>query len=250
MNLYFTNPTKNSIKGKIVRSICQDHRGYIWFCTEDGWLNRFNPVSQEMKSYKLADDLNLQGLVIDGEKMWVCSYGRGLWLFDLNKESVVKHYNLPINTATLGLKTQKGQIFAGTARGLYRYDKESDTFNRLENVRRDFVHSLHQDSKGRIWIGTYGNGIKCIDEEGNLLFHTSKDGALPSRFITSCFEDSRHRIWVTTEGGGVCYTDPNYNLESMNFHYLTTDDGLPSNVTCAVAEDQDGMIWISTTFEN
>ena len=250
MALYFTNPTKNSIKGKIVRSICQDHRGYIWFCTEDGWLNRLNPVSQEMKNYKLADDLNLQGLVIDGEKMWVCSYGRGLWLFDLNKESVVKHYNLPLNSVTLGLKSQKGQIFAGTARGLYLYDKDSDSFNRLENVRRDFVHSLYQDSKGRIWVGTYGNGIKCIDEEGNLLFHTSvsdNGGSLPSRFITSCFEDSRHRIWITTEGGGVCYTDPDYNLESMNFHYLTTDDGLPSNVTCAVAEDQDGMIWISTT---
>lgn len=250
MSLYFTNPTDNTIKGKIVRSICQDHSGYIWFCTEDGWLNRYNPTSQQMKNYKLADDLNLQGLILDGERMWICSYGNGLWLFDLKKEKVVKHYNLPVNSITLGIKSQKGQIFAGSARGLYLYDRDTDTFKRLESIRHDYVHSLYQDSKGVIWIGTYGNGIKCIDEEGSLLYHTTisdKKGALPSRFITSCYEDSKHRIWVTTEGGGVCHTDPDYDLKSLQFKTLTTDDNLPSNVTCAVAEDQYGNIWISTT---
>lgn len=250
MDLFFTNPTDNSIRGKIVRSICQDDRGYIWLCTEDGWLNRFNPVSQQMKSYKLADDLNLQGLVTDGDMMWICSYGNGLWLFDLKKERVAKHYDLPVNTISSGIKTRKGQIFAGTGRGLYRYDKTTDSFQRMESIKRDFVHSLYQDSKGVIWVGTYGNGIKCIDEDGNLLHHTTisdEEGGLPSRFITSCYEDSRHRIWVTTEGGGVAYTYPDHTMEDLHFHTMTTDDGLPSNVTCAVVEDQDGMIWISTT---
>ncbi len=250
MSLYFTNPTDNTIQGKIVRSICQDNRGYIWVCTEDGWLNRFNPVSQQMKNYKLEDGLNLQGLIVDGDMMWICSYGNGMWLFDLNKEKVKKHYNISNNTVSLGIKSKSGDIYAGTGFGLYRYNRETDTFNRIESVGRDYVHSLHQDSKGVIWVGTYGNGIKCIDEEGNLLCHATvseNEGSLPSRFITSCFEDTKHRIWVTTEGGGVGYTDPDYDMENLYFHTMTTENGLPSNITCAVAEDQDGMIWLSTT---
>lgn len=250
MDLYFTNPSDNSLNGKIVRSICQDESGFIWLCTEDGWLNRFNPTSKDIKSYKLAEDLNLHGLVIDRGNMWICSYGKGIWLFDLNKEKVIRHYDLSGNMVTAGIKSRSGQIYAGTTRGLYRYDREKDTFSRIESIGSDFVHSLYQDSNGIIWAGTHGNGIKCLEEDGTLLCHltTSADnGALPSRFITSITEDSRHRIWVTTEGGGACHTDPEYELESIRFNTLTTEDGLPSNVTCAVAEDQDGAIWISTT---
>lgn len=250
MALYFNNPTKNSIKGKIVRSICQDNSGYIWFCTEDGWLNRFNPVDQTMKNYKLAEDLNLQGLIVDDDMLWVCSLGRGMWLFDLKNERVKKHYNLPSSRVTLGIRSRDGQIFAGTGSGLYRYDRKTDTFSFVESTGREFVHSLYQDSKGIIWVGTYGNGIKCIDENGSIVGQTSMsglDGGMTSRLITSFYEDSKHRMWVTTEGGGVCMTEPEYDIKDLKFKTLTTDDGLPSNVTCAVAEDQDGMIWISTT---
>lgn len=246
MSIYFANPSKNSIKGEIVRSICQDGRGHIWFCTEDGWLNRFNPTDQVMKTYKLADNLNLQGLVVDDERLWICSYGSGVWLFDMKREKLIKHYRLQNNVTTLGIKSADGTVFIGTTDGLYRYDSGNDSFTPVETTFGDFVHSLYQDSKGRIWIGTYGNGIRLIDEDGVTLGHhtiSDMDGSLTSRFITSFHEDSRHRMWVTTEGGGVCYTD----IEDIYFRSLTTDDGLPSNVTCAVAEDNDGMIWMSTT---
>ena len=249
MALFFPNPSENSMKGKIVRSICQDERGMIWFSTEDGWLNRLNPTSHKITNYKLADDLNLQGLIIDGGQMWICSYGKGIWMFDINKEKVIRHYDLPDNMATLGIKTKSGQIYIGTTHGLYTYDRNRDSFSKVESLGHDFIHSLYQDSNGIIWVGTYGNGVKCIRENGLVVKHitvSSEEGALPSRFITSISEDSQHRIWITTEGGGACHTEPDWELESLKFSILTTDDGLPSDVTCAVAEDQDGMIWVST----
>ncbi len=250
MEQYFTNPSPNSLKGKIVRSICQDNKGMIWLCTEDGWLNCLNPSSQTMKNYKLADGLNLHGLIMDGDRMWICSYGKGMWLFDLTKEKVTKHYELEDNSVILGIRTSDGEILVGTTSGIYRHDRLSDSFVALNNVGHDFVHSLYQDSKGIIWVGTYGNGIKCLDGKGNLISHTTisdMEGSLPSRFITSFYEDSKHRLWITTEGAGVCYAPPGYNIKELSFNTLTTDHGLPSNITCAVTEDSDGMIWVSTT---
>lgn len=250
MEQYFMNPSDNSLKGKIVRSICQDNKGMIWFCTEDGWLNRLNPSSQTMKNYKLADGLNLHGLILDGDRMWICSYGKGMWLFDLTEEKVSRHYELTDNSVILGIRTSDGQILVGTTTGLYRHERESDSFVKVESVGRDFVHTLYQDSKGIIWVGTYGNGIKCLDGQGKLISHTTiseGEGGLPSRFITSFYEDSKHRMWITTEGAGICYAPPGYNIKELSFNTLTTDNGLPSNITCAVTEDQDGMIWVSTT---
>ena len=40
---------------------------------------------------------------------------------------------------------------------------------------------------------------------------------------------------------------PGHNIKDLTFKTLTTDNGLPSNITCAITEDQDGMIWVSTT---
>lgn len=250
MSIFFQNPSDNTIKGKIVRAISQDSRGYIWLCTEDGWLNRFNPTDYTMKNYKLAEGLNLQGLVIDEDKMWICSYGNGLWLFDIRQDRIIKHYDLPNNIATLGIKARNGCIYIGTTSGLYRYDESDDSFTQVKCIGRDFVHSIYQDRKGIIWIGTYGNGIWCMNESEEVLSHltvSDKEGSISSRFITSFYEDTRHRMWVTTEGGGVCYTEPEYDIKNLSFKNLSTKDGLPSNVTCALAEDPDGMLWLSTT---
>lgn len=247
---YFSNPSDNSIKGTIVRSICQDDDGHIWLCTEDGWLNRYNPTTHTITNYQLAEDINLHGLIPDGDKIWVCSLGDGVWLMDTKSGRVLRHFNLPNNMAASGIRSAKGQIFIGTSSGLYRYDEAEDRFSIVENAGIHYVHTLYQDSKGVIWVGTNGNGIRCVDEEGNRVSRISasrNEGSLTSGYITSFHEDASHRMWITTGSGGVCFTDPGYDVTDPYFHTLTKKDGLPSNIACAIAEDADGMLWISTT---
>lgn len=251
MALYFTNPSSNSIKGEIVRSICSDDTGLIWFCTEDGWLNRMDPQSHEVKNYEIVRKLNMHELVMDNDRLWVCSYGKGVYVFDIRKEKVVRHYDLPCNTTSTGIKTKGGDLYIGTIAGLYRYDSANDSFTHMDAFGTDYIHCMYQDNNDVIWIGTYGNGIFCMDKNGKKLSHifpdiTENGNGLTSRFITSFAEDSQHRIWVTTEGGGICHTTPGNNLEELHFNCISSDDGLPSNVTCAIVEDKDGTLWVST----
>lgn len=252
MSLYFTNPSDNSIKGNIVRSICNDASGNIWFCTEDGWLNRLSPQNNQVKNYQITEGLNMQGLVMDNDMLWICSYGKGLHKFDINRERVIRRYDFPSDRVSTGLKTKDGDIFIGTAAGLYIYVPENDSFRSIEDLKNSFIHCMYQDRSGTIWIGTYGDGLYRMDRNGKIISHIvpgkdKDDYGLTSRFITSFFEDSRHRIWVMTEGGGVCYADA-VNDSAGNRYYknISSDDGLPSDITCAMAEDKDGTLWIST----
>ena len=123
--LFFTNPSSNSIKGEIVRSICADDEGIIWFCTEDGWLNRLDPQTRIVKNFEIVKKLNMHEIVMDNERLWVCSYGKGVYIFDIKKERTIRHYDLPSNTTTTGLKTKDGNIYIGTIAGLYRYEPDS-----------------------------------------------------------------------------------------------------------------------------
>ena len=247
--IYYPNPLhERSMIGSIVRSIAADEEGGIWFCTEDGGLNRLTPNRRGGEAFEIEPKLNIQGLVMSNDSLWVYTFGKGVWHYDPVKRTPVKHYELS-RSSGCGLRTSDGQILAGSLSGLFYFDREEDKFVRDETFRGGYVHSLFQDSRGNLWIGTYGNGLFCRDSGGNGLSHltVSSDRGLTANRITSFFEDSRHRIWITTEGGGVCYTDPMPNLSNLRVNAITRSEGLPSNVTCAVVEDESGILWVSST---
>ena len=247
--IYYKNPSPRSMRGEVVRSIETDPDGSIWFCTEDGGLNRLPTERAPGLSTEVAPNLNMQDLTIVGDEIWIHTFGQGVWRFDRKRGVVIRHYDFPSSTG-VGLHTADGRIFSGSMSGLYVYDPEQDRFLRHDPSFSDFVHSICQDSRGNIWIGTYGTGLYCCDSNANRLSHVStadKDRGLTSDHITSFFEDSRQRMLITTEGGGLCYTDPLPNISNLHLHSITRADGLASNVTCAVAEDEDGLLWVSTT---
>ena len=250
MAVYFPNPSDNSLKGKIVRSIVSDQYGIVWFCTEDGYLNRLDPQIHQMRYFELAKGTNMHDLIMDGDRMWICTFGDGIYEFDVRTEKVVKKHTFPVNGVSTGIKTAEGHIYIGTTLGLYRFNREDSSFTKIQAVENDFIHCLYQDASGILWIGTYGNGIRCIDRQENQIAHVNPQNderGLTSRFITSFLEDSQHRMWVTTEGGGVCYTEPGYRINDLKFKSIGRADGLTANVTCGLAEDIDGTMWVSTT---
>ncbi|MCR5351974.1 MAG: response regulator [Bacteroidales bacterium] len=247
--IYYPNPDPaHSMIGSIVRSIVMDKEGGIWFCTEDGGLNRLNPDRKGGVAYEIEHKLNMQGLTINQDTLWIYTFGSGIWTYDVEKRETIKHYDLP-RSSGCGIRTADGQILAGSLNGLYYFDPKQERFVFDESFQGGFVHTLFQDSRGNLWIGTYGNGVFCHDSSGNRLSQVTiaSNRGLTADRITSFFEDSRHRIWITTEGGGVCYTEPNPNLSNLRFKSLTRADGLPSNVTCAVIEDEDAVLWVTST---
>ncbi len=246
MSLYLRNPSANSIKGKVVRKICPDNTGKIWFCTEDGWLSNLDPKAQKANNYEIVKNLNMHDMIMDGDNILICSYGQGLFVFDMKSEKTVGRHELPDNRLSCGIKTKSGQILIGS-RGLYRFDKEEESFTKIESVGNKYVHCLYEDKRGMLWVGTSGSGILCLDKEYRIQASVkSGDKGLTSNFITSFFEDSRNRMWVATEGGGICCTQPGYRIEDIRFNCLQRKDGISSNVTCAITEDSDGDIWVST----
>ncbi len=190
----------------------------------------------------------MQGLTPEGDDLWIHTFGSGVVRYDRIRHVVKKRYPVPASTGSC-LYSAEGDIYTGSQLGLFVLDRGQDRFVPVEPAFNGFVHCLFQDSRGHMWIGTYGDGLFCRDSGGNSLAHitVTSDRGLTADRITSFFEDSRHRIWITTEGGGICYTDPSPNMANLRLHAITRAEGLNNNVTCAVAEDEDGILWVSTT---
>ena len=61
------------------------------------------------------------------------------------------------------------------------------------------IRNVFRDSKGRLWIGTDGQGIARLD--GNAVVrYTMKEG-LVNDFVRAFCEDREGGIWIGTDGG-------------------------------------------------
>ena len=103
------------------------------------------------------------------------------------------------------LETSKGEILMGTTEGIYRYDPEARSMNRLyREFDRKNCRVLYEDSRQRIWVGTYHDGLYCI-EHGKVRSYdypdTDYQNELDFSNIRVMVEDSSGRLWVSIYGG-------------------------------------------------
>ena len=237
---YFFYPIEKtgSIAGKIARAIAAEG-DILWVGTEDGYLNSLSRGDTTFQQYDIPGERNnYQDILPIGNELLIATYDNGIFRFDPQKQKVVKHYEFPGKHFFRQLLTTSGDILVGTDSGVMKYVPQTDTYEKVPDTSDAIVMALCQDSNGTIWVGTTGHGIILLDSALN---RTGDIGHW--RRVTSFFEDSRHRMWNTTEGGGLNITD----IETFASTHLTMDDGLSSNITCAVTEDEDGTIWVSTT---
>jgi len=247
-NLYFPNPSKNTLSGRVVRAIDDDDKGQIWVATEDNGLCKFDDTNRSVTHYDFFNGVNIQDLLKVNDEWWIPTFGSGLYRFNMKTEKVVNRYLNGLRL-TSAVKLSSGNIYVGGYYGLYRYDKDTDTFDSIKEFQDVYIHCLFEDSKGNFWAGSYGNGLMLLEEKdgsAHLKQTYNSSNGIKSKYITSFYEDSTERLWVTTEGAGVCYADKGYSVTDMHFSQIMEKDGLTANITCAVIEDYNGDIWVST----
>ena len=249
--LYYDNGARGGIRGSIVRTICPAPSGGLWVGTEDGSLNFFDSKTKEMTPFSDPREpfINIQDVIRIEDELWIATYGNGLFRFRPETSRISTHYDFPDNRIIRQCRLHDGKIIAGTHEGLFVYNPDTDGFDKIVSLGDNFIHALFQDSKGNVWVGTYGRGIWLLDKDLNLKqrINTLNSGdGIRSNHITSFLEDSGHRIWITTEGG-IAVTSADWTVDRLGLTHMDKRDGLPSNVACAIVEGLDGNLWVSTT---
>ncbi|MBS1797565.1 MAG: hypothetical protein JSS81_27325 [Acidobacteria bacterium] len=104
-----------------------------------------------------------------------------------------------------------------------------------------------EDRAGGVWIGASSDHDETAlvrYRNGAFRVFTEAAGA-PSGWIQDLFVDSRGRLWIASDNDGLWRLD-DPAAENPEFVKYTTADGLTSNSTASVAEDEYGRIYIGT----
>jgi signal transduction histidine kinase/ActR/RegA family two-component response regulator len=107
-----------------------------------------------------------------------------------------------------------------------------------------------EDSKGNLWIGTWGDGITVLGRKDNSVLHFRNNPHDPSSLANNnawtIYEDRMHNIWVGTYGGGLDQYDPG-TRSFIHYSYNENDSGgISSNKIHSVFEDSKGRLWVGT----
>ncbi len=165
VSCYSNNPyrrydVRSGLNDNSVKDICQDHKGYIWLATKDGF-SRFNGYGFDtFGSSHSGVNLNVDAICphSDGSRIWVgCT--DALILFDPATEELQqlseKSQDGEQIQCCLCLKYDiLGYLWIGTDNGIFRWDgigKELKHY-RLDSCQK-YVKALLVDLDGNIWAG-------------------------------------------------------------------------------------------------
>lgn len=251
---YSCSPISNTQVGKVVNVIKEDKDDKYWIGTDDNGIFRFNAKTQEISPFRDAASIGtsyycIHDLLVDGDKLYAATYGRGLEVMNLKTGKVESYLNQPEDSTSISssrvfilYKASNGCIYVGTSNGVCCYNPEQNNFIRIGSFTGR-VSAIIEDYHGKIWIGTSISGLYSYNIKTKKITSYQRSehpNSLTKNVITTLAIDSKKRLWVGTYGQGLC----KYNEETDDF---TRYDHLklPNKIITSIIPKGD-LLWIST----
>lgn len=243
-----------------VTRVMQDNRGYIWIATNSG-LCRYD--GYRIRTYK--DNLLTPGLLTDNSvkciaedensQLWIGTR-KGLNVLDLKTGNVRKIENPQLKDEDIAALhvDQYNNVWVGTNGYLYYFNDDPET--RLVNCNHQTggatilgVKSFLTDEKGRLWIGTWSNGLFRYDY--NQKSFISYPPINERNSVHVLFEDSRKEIWLGSWGQGLYRLSDVDSPETIGWKRFAHEDANPvslsDNIIYSIEEDlTNNTLWIGT----
>jgi len=252
---YIPLATENSLSGKRIRELTKDNEGNLWIGTDDEGLNILNTKTGEIKPFeyqtnKKNNSLKTLSVSSFDNKIWCGIFKKGINVIQLPSRQM-KHYNageLNINDGSVYalFKDKTGNIWLGTAWGLFVSSPEELYFKEIKEIGNIWVYHIMEDDEQMIWIASLGNGVYKYDPDENTYRHylhfPNDPTSLSSNSVSDIMQDSRGRLWFSTDRGGICL----YNKNEDNFITYSVTEGLPDDVAYRILEDKKQNLWFGT----
>lgn len=226
-------------KDILVYSLLFSSEGFLLCGTSNGLLKiKNNLLVQQLNEFR---KLHIYSIFEDNNKHVWLGTNKGISTF-LGKN--VKSYLA--NDAFLGnrcysiFQDRELNLWFGSEQGVNLYNNGLfQLFNRRNGVKAS-VLSIYQTKKGKLWIGTDGNGVLGL--RNNQFVEVPVLKKLP-KTIWNIFEDSNNNVWFASNKGAVKLNHEN-KLEFYN-----KKSGFTNDMVIEIFEDKKHNIWL-TTYES
>ncbi|MCB0566899.1 MAG: response regulator [Phaeodactylibacter sp.] len=209
--------------------VAMDSNGYIWFATagqsEERYLMRYHSGREACDTFSLGLDLERFAFMENGQMALATKDNVYLW----DPQS-----DLPRLLTKQPFQGMPNQIFEGrdesiwvaTESGLLKIAPRTGAqkWINLLDGQSISVKRIHEDSRGRLWLGTQLNGLLIYDPASGSVQVINQAKGLSNNTVVSLLEDKDGDIWAGTFYG-ITLLSP----EGMVIGKLYEADGLANN---------------------
>jgi len=237
---------QNGIGSDKILSLCEDKHGNLWFGTGGAGAMRYSGgIFTYFKDVDGFGNGNIFSIAESNDQsIWVGTATDGVYVYKPSDEELgIKPKNLTSLQGLAGnnvraMVSDGKNMWLGTDKGLSKYDgKNFINFNAQNGFRGNEIRSLLKDSKGNLWVGTFGQGVAKYD--GNTFTYYNENDGMSHGYVHSILEDSKGNLWLGT-GNGV------NKFDGQEFTTYGTRDGFCNSYIGSMAEDLAGNIWFGT----
>ena len=206
------------------------------------------------------------------KNLWISTRGGKLQLFD-KKNRLIRSFtsnNSIIKDPVYSIAEDKyGTLYFGTkGSGIYVLDRVHSSSGKFDfinyrhsefdnnSLSHDIVFSIFCDTEGRLWIGTYGDGLNLMVQKNdriefvnrnNLLHHYPQEIGLKIRHLQ---QDSYGKIWIATTDGLLYFNSSESDPRNFKFNHICKVPGdihsLGNNDAHFIYKDKFDTLWIAT----
>jgi len=217
---HFVPPTDQGREHKIM-SLIQDRGGDIWLGSFDVGLQRLDPDSGQVFSYRsrAQDPTSLSG-----------------------------------DDVRVIFEDTQGRLWVGTATGLNLLDRDTGTFHRYlhrhedpRSIADNFVMAIAEDRSGLLWVGTKSGGVSRWNPRSWSLGPHSPEWFGGGAIMTSFADAPDGGLWVGTLGAGLLRLAPGSQQRVPIDRFIRGGRrGFNDERVMSLLNDRTGQLWIGT----
>lgn len=271
---------KRSISQQATFFVFEDVSGVFWIHTMEGTLFPYDRQNNALRWFhnKPGDPdcvfkTNIQVAWADPEGiLWICCGNQGIYkCIQRSREFRFTTMEPYIHSGTPDIRSifqdPAGNVWVSSKAGELRiFDKDHKSKgvlckNGTLKPSGDMILAVYEiimDSKGRIWLGTKGQGLVLLKPKNadyssfDIRFFVNKKGddySLSNNKLYDLYEDRKGRIWIASYDGGLMLMDET----GGNIRFIHAGNEMTrypsescSRVRC-IEGDKKGNIWVGTT---
>lgn len=231
-----------------ITSLMEDRAGKIWIGTLSG---KIFFLDESRKVFPmLIEEGNpakpVTSIVQDQSgQIWFATYGEGAYvytgerLFNFNDDD-----GLSGNDIYTMVSTPEGNIWMGTDNGIsicaFRNEKKSIAHVGIDAGLPDqIITTLQSDIYGRIWIGTFENGVVYYDPSNKKIMRPFLNDEIGEVTAIEIFDGTE--VWIGTGNSGLWRFHPDSGREQKLVGFNTSYEGEIQDLMI----DVEGNIWVA-----
>ena len=207
----------NSLISNNVYTIYGDRDGHIWVGQEGG-VSRFDPATNEFINYRPVPSnptsfANTVWTIYQDRSgtLWFGTWGGSLVRFDQREKTFYDYapdsrdpHRLNGGGIFTIYEDHGGALWVGAIDGLYRYNRQSETFTRYtesQGLPSSTIRCIREDAIGRIWLSTQ-KGISRFDSHTETFRNYDvSDGLQTNEFSDGCYQGPDGEIFFGGSNG-------------------------------------------------